>query len=165
MRTKKRIANKIANISHNTTLAGILHKRTNRTAYGNAYNLRRTYEELMLAIADTHLLNAIALHCELHETPPTPEQIKDMAREIYSTHITPPTWNFSSRLRNTLQTHTTTREETQAILKALDLEERIDCRRLSYPPPTITGGDSIAAPNEPTYKNRFPHTQHRRNPL
>lgn len=137
---KKQLAAAIPNAAENITLAQIIHNssklHTHTLSRTHGLNLQSAYRELIFALADNTLLNRIVLHCELHDTPPTPKDVQGMAAQIYKDYIDPPAWNWSSRLCNNLRKNSLNdREQITAILTALGLHEYNDLHATQYPLP------------------------------
>ena len=133
MNRPENIAAALSDANGYLTLAGIIHVNADMAARGKAYDLKHAYTELLFSMADARLLSNIALHCETHAAPPTPEAVQAMAAGVYKELLHPPAWSWADRLRHNLDACHPLRETLRAICAALGLDLYLDRRAVAYP--------------------------------
>lgn len=150
----KQIALDISDAAAELTLAQIIANTCDRNTFprarSRAANLQGAYREFIFGLADNALLNAIVFHCELNETPPTPEQVQDMALQIYKDYIAPPVWSWAGNLCANLKDRVANRAQALQILAALGVKEYYDLRGIKYPLPETPATTYTAPKPEPT---------------
>lgn len=146
----KQLATAISDAEAELTLAQIIANTCDRQKQPHAYKLQQTYHQFIYALADSALLHAITLHCEQYDTPPTPEQVQNMAKQIYKDLIDPPIWSWASNLSTNLKARAISRTQTLQILAALGVKENFDLRGLKYTLPETPAHTYTTAGTEPT---------------
>lgn len=149
----KQLATAISDAEAELTLTQIIINTCGRQKQPRAYKLQQTYNQFIYALADSALLHAITLHCEQYETPPTPEQVQNMAKQIYKDLIAPPVWSWAENLSSNLKARSISRAQTLQILAALGIKEKFDLRGLKYTHPETPAHTYTTAGTEPTPTN------------